>query len=197
MQERMAMPEQGLLDRYDRGIQRLESRLQKGDYPGLAAYIRTEILPVWRTVELIWIRDLHLSSPDELSTLQITRLRVNQLKVRQVVRRLRRVRRLITRAEKLDRDNRSSLKELTRLERRFEKSLAELESQLPDRAEAFRRWQETELLSRLESLRIRDRALREHLANLGRLGGERNMREWLRQIQATDRTIESLLSNRH
>jgi len=192
LEERLGSRGTGQLFQYEKSVRRLEDTLRKDEYLHLGRFIRNQILAPWREVNEEFLLNLAQNPPLELSAMQRDRLAWNTIKVRQVTTRLRRVRRLMTRASNLNNENRRRERELTRTLQQWEKTLAALQMQDPEAAAVHSTWMQQSFMPALESVRNRDEQLREQFDRLSNWSDEGNLRVWLRRVALVAEAVEKL-----
>jgi hypothetical protein len=182
----------GQLFQYEKGVSRLDDTLRKDEYLHLGRFVRNQILAPWRDVDAVFLLNLAMSPPSELNSIQRDKLRWNTIKVRQVTTRLRRVRRLVTRASSLNSENQRRARELTRTLQQWEKTLAAFQMQDPHAASVHATWMNQSYLPTLESVRNRDEALRERFDRLSNWSEDGNLRTWLHRVGEVAEAVEKL-----
>ncbi len=106
--------------------------------------------------------------------------------------RLRRVRRLVTRASGLNTENHRRARELTRTLQQWEKTLVGLQMQDPEAASVHAAWMNQSFLPVLENVRNRDEVLRERFDRLSNWSEDGNLRVWLRRVGEVAEAVEKL-----
>ncbi len=192
LEERLGSRGSGQLFQYGKGVLRLEENLRKDEYLYLGRFIRNQILGPWREVEADFLMDLAHNPPSQLTHQQRNRLRLNTARVNQVTQRLRRVRRLMTRAANLNKENQRRERELTRMLQQWEKNYAVLQNENPEAAAAHAVWRDQSFMPAFESLRNRDEQLRQRFDRLSSWSEEGNLRIWLRQVGDVAVAVEQL-----
>ena len=192
LEERLGSRGSGQLFQYGKGVLRLEENLRKDEYLYLGRFIRNQILAPWREVEAAFLMELAQNPPSQLTYQQRTRLRWNTARVNQVTQRLRRVRRLVTRAANLNKENQRRERELTRIFQQWEKNYAVLLNENSEAAAAHAAWRDQSFLPAFEGLRSRDEQLRQRFDRLSAWSDEGNLGLWLRQVADVAVAVEQL-----
>jgi len=192
LEARLGSRDSGQLFQYEKGVERLEDTFRKDEYVQLGPFVRREILRPWRQVNELFLLGLAQNPPADLSAAQRDRLVWNTIKVRRATRRLRRVRRLVTRAANLNSENRRRERELMRTLQQWEKTLAELRLQDPEAAAQHSAWMDQSFMPSFEDLRGRDERLNEQFERVSNWSEEGNLRAWLRRVGRVAQAVEEL-----
>ena len=180
------------MSQYEKGIRRLEDNLRKDEYLYLGRFVRNEILSPWRDIESGFLMALAQNPPSELSGQQRQRLRWNSVKVKQVTLKLRRVRRLVTRASNLNKENLRRERELTRTLNQYQRNLALLQTDNPAAARSHSAWLDESFLPAFESIRNRNEQMAQRFDRLANWSREGNMRVWLKQVGEVAEIVDNL-----
>jgi hypothetical protein len=197
LEARLGSQGSGQLFQYEKGVRRLEDNLRKDEYLYLGRFVRNEILGPWRDIESGFLMGLAQNPPPNLSGNQRQRLRWNTAKVKQVTQRLRRVRRLVTRASNLNKENLRRERELTRTLSQYQRNLTLLQAENPDAAGSHSAWLDESFMPAFESIRNRNEQLGERFDRLADWSREGNMRTWLTQVGVVAEIVENLNRRYH
>ncbi|MBC8365948.1 hypothetical protein H8E52_00915 [bacterium] len=192
LEARLGSRGSGQLSQYEKGVRRLEDNLQKDEYLYLGRFIRNEILSPWREIENGFLMGLAQNPPSNLTGSQRQRLHWNTAKVKQVTQKLRRVRRLVTRASNLNTENQRRERELTRTLNQYERNLTLMQAEDPAAARLHSAWLDENFLPAFETLRARNDQLAQRFDRLADWNREGNMRTWLKQVGEVAEVVENL-----
>ncbi len=197
LEARLGSQGSGQLFQYDKGVRRLEDNLRRDEYLYLGRFVRNQILDPWRDIESGFLMELAQSQPSNLSGSQRQRLRWNTAKVNQVTQKLRRVRRLVTRASNLNKENLRRERELTRTLSQYQRNLTLLQAENPEAARLHSAWLDESFIPAFESIRNRNDQLGQRFDRLADWNREGNMRIWLKQVGEVAEIVESLNRRYH
>jgi hypothetical protein len=192
LQGRLADSSGALLPRYRQSLTRLESSLNSDDCRRFNVFVQKEIVGLWARIDQEWLLQLSSTPPQSLNSLQINRIRNNDLMVRKLYANLRRVRRLQTRLDKLSQDTGRQSIEVKQGLRQYRRLVDELERKDPRRAEIWRDWLERSVLPPLQGLDNRSQVAGEKVEHLHNWTESGKIRDSLGTLRRVSQAIDSL-----